>query len=96
MKVLVYRFDGRYYIYPLGCCTMHQTKEDVFIEGGEEEIFTLSPAPGTPALETLRLLMAEIEKHGITDIEGLTIILSSHLNGEDPTPTIHHASNSIH
>jgi len=78
LRLLVYKFKDRYYIFPLGCCGEYQTKEDVFLVGGEEEVFTVTHNPGASTLETLRQLMTEIDKRGIVEVEGLTIILDNH------------------
>jgi hypothetical protein len=77
LRILVYKCKERHYIYPLGCCAEHQEKGDVFTTGEEEEIFTISPSPDTPPLDTLRELMAELDKRGITEVDGLTIILDN-------------------
>ena len=75
LKILVYKYKNRHYVYPLGCCQSHMTKEDVFMLGGEEEIFTINQS--SSIIETLRQFMLEIDNHGITEIIGLTIILDS-------------------
>ncbi len=87
LRILVYKFKGMYYIYPLGSCECHQTKEDVFLEGSEEEVFTLTHLPNTPPLETLRRLMAELDRHGIKEVEGLTIVLENRM--EDDLKNFH-------
>ena len=78
MSLIVYTFEGRYYMFTLGCCEDHQTREDIFTEGGEEEIFTIFHIPGESLLETLRLVVDKAEERGITDIEGIQISLNNH------------------
>ena len=76
LKILVYKYKNKHYVYPLGCCQSHRINEDVFILGGEEEIFTINQ--GSSIIETPRQFMTELDNHGITEIIGLTIILDIH------------------
>ena len=81
LRLLVYKYRSRYYLCMLGCCEHHQTKEDIFLTG--EEVFTISHHQGSSSVETLRELLAEIDKHGILDIRIMEIYIDGHL----PTTT---------
>lgn len=77
LSLLVYKFDGKYYVVLFGGTEGFQKKEDVFLIGTEEEVFTITHTPGTPFLEVVRQLIAELDRREIKDPLCLEAIFSA-------------------
>ena len=97
LRLIVYKYADRYWLATLGCCRDHQTKADIFTEGGEEEIFTITRADGASSIELLRQLVVETEKHNITDIEVVELYIDSRLEKAfDQLPHLRGGPHKIH
>ena len=75
-ELLVYRANGKHYVVLLSPNSNFRTREQVFIEGGEEEVFSVSADFDTPFIDLLRKMIFEADRRGIKDIKCTEDLLS--------------------
>lgn len=77
LTLLVYLFRGNHYVILLGGSQNFQTREEVFLSGEEEEVFTITHEPNKPFLQTVRELVAELDQRGIKDLLAMEVLFSA-------------------
>ena len=77
VRLMVFKYNEKYYLATLGCCAEHEHKSDIFTEGGEEEVFTITRTEGMSSLELLRLFLEQADQHHITEIEVMELYINS-------------------
>ena len=75
-ELLVYRAHGKHYVVLLSHNSDFRTREQVFVEGGEEEVFSVSANFDTPFIDLLKRMIAEADRRGIKDIKCTEDLLS--------------------
>ena len=75
-ELLVYRANGQHYVVLLSPNSDFPTREHVFLEGREEEVFSVSANFGTPFIDLLREMISQADRRGIKDIKFIEDLLS--------------------
>lgn len=75
-ELLVYRVKEKHYVVLLSPNSDFPTRDKVFVQGTEEEIFSVSASFDTPFIDLLRKLIAETDRRGIKDLVCMEDLLS--------------------
>ncbi len=75
-ELLVYRARGKHYVVLLSHNSDFRTREQVFITGEEEEVFSVSANFDTYFIDLLRKMISEADRRGIKDIKCTEDLLS--------------------
>lgn len=81
--LLVYTYEGKYYVAQLGPTGPWQKKEEI-LTGGAEEVFSVSQPTEEPFIELLRKMLAEVDRRGIKDVIGTEDLLCRQAGARRP------------